>query len=108
MSSHAWAYLFGGFLVIHGVGHAAGLWMGNRIFAAVWLVGLAGFVAAGLAFLGVVVPREWWRALAVASAVVSLVAVVPWWRSVPQAFIADAGVLMAVLWWHWPVPLAGP
>ena len=114
MSSPIWAYLFGAFLILHGLGHAAGITLGNRVFGVLWLLGLAGFVLAGLAFLGFAVPREWWRPLTVASAVISIFLIVLFWTSVSgslvggpksNALIANIGILLAVLWWHWPAPL---
>jgi len=79
------------------------------VFGVLWLAGLVGFVAAGLAFLGYGVPREWWRVLAVSSAVLSTLLVIAFWPPAPgpklNALLANIGILMAVLWWHWPVPV---
>ena len=40
-----------------------------------------GFIAAGLAMFDVLLPHEWWRALAVAASVVSLVLCVLFWNT---------------------------
>ena len=37
------------------------------------VIAAAGFIAAGLAMFGILLPHEWWRALAIASSVVSLI-----------------------------------
>lgn len=106
MNHPLWAYLFGVFLILHGLGHAAGLYVGNRTFGALWLLGLIGFVPAGLAFLGVGVPRDWWRPLAVAAALASITTILLFWPPSPgpklNALIANMGIL-AVVWWHWPL-----
>jgi hypothetical protein len=112
MSSPLWSILFGVFLIVHGVGHAAGFYLGNRAFAALWVPALAGFIAAGLAFFGAALPHEWWRPLAVASASLSMFVIIAFWPPAPgpklNALLANVGILFAVLWLHWPVPRTGP
>lgn len=109
MSLSVWAYLFGSFLILHGLGHAAGLFVGNRTFGVFWLLGLVGFVSAGLALFGVWVPREWWRPLAVGSALVSIAIISLFWPPSPgpmlNALVANM-VILAMLWSHWPLELA--
>jgi hypothetical protein len=118
MSSPIWSYLFGIFLIAHGIGHIAGFWMGWRSFGALWILGLLGFLAAGLAFFGIGVPHAWWSLIAVASAVVSTILILlfivapgPKPRFAAgverRVLIANVGILMAVLWWHWPAPVGG-
>lgn len=51
----------------------------GRAFGVIWLVALAGFVAAGV---GLLAGQDWWKAAAVAAAVVSLVVILPWWNTV--------------------------
>src|SRR5688572_9620665 len=48
--------------------------------AGAWLVGGILLVAAGLAVVGVVVPRELWRSLASAGAMLSLVVLLSYWH----------------------------
>jgi uncharacterized membrane protein YphA (DoxX/SURF4 family) len=93
-------------LIMHGVGHVMGfiaawtptievgfssapsiLWSGatvesavGKAFGLLWLVACVGSVGAGF---GLLFGHEWWRALAVASAFISLAAIVPWWNTVP-------------------------
>jgi hypothetical protein len=80
-------YLVAGALFVHGVGHLLGFWMPARswllpgmkeralrvVSHVIWVAAAFGFVAACLGFRGVVIPGEWWRSLAVGTAVVSLV-----------------------------------
>jgi hypothetical protein len=75
-----------------------------------WLVVVAGFLAAGAGLLG---QQAWWRTLAAASAGVSLLALVLFLRGgnlqpVLSAGLMDIAVLVALLWVHWPsVDLVG-
>jgi hypothetical protein len=52
----------------------------GRIFGIVWLLSVAGLIASGV---GVIFQQEWWRWLAILSCALSLVAIVPWWKTVP-------------------------
>jgi len=79
--------LGGGYHITSPVGAAWGL---------LWLVVLIGFVGAGL---GLIWSQPWWLALAVASAVVSLVAILPWWTSAPLgAAVGGVVVDLVILW----------
>ncbi|NIV33964.1 MAG: hypothetical protein GWN58_32320, partial [Anaerolineae bacterium] len=40
-----------------------------------------GFIAAGLALFDVLLPHDWWRALAVAASVVSLILCILFWNT---------------------------
>lgn len=111
-------------LVMHGLGHVMGFsaaWtpakMGlsdrpwifspgitidtpvGRTFGLLWLVAMIGFVASGL---GLLFFQGWWPQLAVASAFISLVAILPWWGTVPAgarygAVLVDLLVLVLLL-----------
>lgn len=72
----------GGYSVDSTVGMAWGLF---------WAAALALFVAAGA---GVLMERELWRAYALAGSIISMVAIVPWARTVVVG--ALAGVLLDV------------
>jgi hypothetical protein len=116
--------LFALFLILHGLGHAIwflGAWtpvgelrseqpwlfsggvtmdspMG-RLLGGLALVAVVGFVAAGWGLLG---QQDWWRSAAIASALLSLVVVVPWWDASPgttsiNATLADAAILAIAL-----------
>ena len=121
-------------LFIHGIGHVMGVmpalklatvegwnsrsWLLtpilgetiSRILSIILFLGaLVGFVASALALLGWVVPHDWWRTLAVVSAVISIVTIVLFWN----AFVAffpnkvgalgvDIAVLVCLLVLNWP------
>jgi hypothetical protein len=121
-------------LFVHGVGHTMGIipalrlldvkgWSSHswlltpllgdaaaRIISIVlFLAGLIGFVGATLGLLGWLVPHESWRTLAVASAVISLVALALFWNAFVSFFPNKVGaiavnvaVLVGLLWANWP------
>lgn len=64
----------------------------GRIFGLLWLAAMIGLVGSAL---GLVFRQEWWRALAVASAVLSLVVILPWWNTVPPG--AKIGAIFNLL-----------
>lgn len=70
----------------------------GQAWGMLWLVALVGWVVSGV---GVIQGAEWWPALAKGSAVVSIVAIVPWWRTVPVGawlgVLADVVVLVGLL-----------
>jgi hypothetical protein len=83
-------WVLGGATVESAVGKAFGL---------LWLVAMAGWVGAGL---GLLLHQEWWVPLAIASAVVSLVTILPWWNTVVDGArfggtLVDAGMLALLL-----------
>jgi len=58
-----------------------------------------GFVTAGV---GVLNSQEWWRVLAVVSAVVSIILIVFFWHSwFVVGPLLDVAILVALLWVHW-------
>ena len=79
--------LVAGALFVHGMGHLLGFRMPARswllpgmkqrelrvVSRVIWVAAAFGYVAACLGFWGMVIPGEWWRPLAVGTAVVSLV-----------------------------------
>lgn len=110
-------YLVAFALIMHGLAHVTGLlgfwtsgaqafgdqaWLFSKnvtarsavgkAFGLLWLVALVGLVGAGL---GLLFGQAWWPSLAVAAAVVSLVAILPWVRLVPPG--AWAGALLDLL-----------
>jgi hypothetical protein len=114
-------------LVMHGLGHAMGLlaawtavpsglsggpWLLSnevtmtspvgRLWSLVWLTALVATAASGV---GLLLNQDWWQPLAVVSAIVSLVAVVPWLNVMPAgsafgAVLVDL-LLLAVLLLPW-------
>ena len=121
-------------LFIHGIGHVMGVlpalklgsvegwnsrsWLLtpilgetiSRILSIIlFLVALVGFVASALALLGWVVPHDWWRTLAVVSAVISIVTIVLFWNAFVSFFPnkvgalgVDIAVLVCLLVQNWP------
>jgi hypothetical protein len=58
-----------------------------------YLAGLVGFIGAALAVLGWGVPHNWWRTLALVSAVVSLLALILYWNALIFLFPHKVGAL---------------
>jgi hypothetical protein len=128
-----WQIVFGFGLIIHGIGHALGIipqfvsitegwnmrsWLlsdaigqgpATAIAIGLWSICLIGFVAAGLGVLGFVVPRSWWRPLAVTCSVISLVTLVLFWNGLPflvpnkvGAIGVDLFLIVGIVFISWP------
>jgi len=126
-----------GALMIHGLGHGGALgallwiafrpgdptggWQAARswllpalpaasatvVASAFWVISMLGFVAAALAFWGIVMPGGLWRPLAIGSAVVSLVGITLFYGTWPPfntvaALAVNVAVLASLLWLRWP------
>jgi hypothetical protein len=82
-------------LLSEGITARAGL---GRAFALLWLLALAGLFSAAL---GLLFKQAWWPTLAIAGAICSLLAIVPWVKVVPPGAYAgallDLGILVALL-----------
>ncbi|MCP4541123.1 MAG: hypothetical protein GY832_28650 [Chloroflexi bacterium] len=66
------------------------------------VIATLGFIAAGLALFGVLIPFDWWRALAIASAAVSLVLVFIFWDMyLIVGLLIDVAVLVTLLFTKW-------
>jgi len=66
------------------------------------VIATIGFVAAGLALFDILIPFDWWHALAIASAVVSLLLVVIFWHPyLIVGLLIDAAVLATLLSTKW-------
>ena len=62
-----------------------------------------GFFAAGLAMFDLVLPHDWWRALAIASSVVSLALCVLFWNVyLIVGPVVAVGIIVALGFVHWP------
>jgi hypothetical protein len=71
----------------------------GRIFGLIGLAALVSLVAGGF---GLATGQAWWPTVLVVGAVVSLAAIVPWWRAVPSGaqfggVLADVIILVALL-----------
>jgi hypothetical protein len=140
MSAETIRGLVFGALMIHGLGHGGAigalLWIALRptdpsggwqaarswvlpalpaasatvVAGTFWVISMLGFVAAALAFWGIVLPGELWRPLAIASAIVSLAGITLFFGTWPlfntvAALAVNAAVLVGLLWLRWP-PIA--
>jgi hypothetical protein len=66
-----------------------------------------GFFAAGLAMFDVVLPHDWWRALAIASSVVSLLLCALFWNVyLIVGPLVAIGIIVVVGFLHWPAEAA--
>jgi hypothetical protein len=68
-----------------------------------WLVAMICLVAAGFGVIGVLVPHVWWPMLAVAGAAISLFLLLLFFHPFfALGTLVDVGILIALLWVHWP------
>ena len=75
----------------------------TRIGGLLWLAGGIALATAGLGILGFIVPTDWWRALAIASAAISLYMLVVYLH--PLMILGTGlsiAILVALLWAYWP------
>ena len=62
-----------------------------------------GFIAAGLAMFDILLPHGWWRALAIASSVVSLILCALFWNAyLIVGPVVAIGIIVVVGFVHWP------
>lgn len=112
-----WKYLIAAVVIMHGLGHLAGVgaaftpsrsgfadkpWIFSRgvtvagaagkVFSLVWLAAVILLVASGI---GLIAGQPWCTTAAIAGAIFSLVAIVPWWQAVVPG--ARAGALLDVV-----------
>jgi hypothetical protein len=67
----------------------------------------AGFIAAGLAMFGFLIPHDWWRALAIASSVVSLALCALFWNTyLIVGPVVAVGIIVVVGILYWPTEAA--
>ncbi|MGA2819335.1 MAG: hypothetical protein ABSF61_01550 [Anaerolineales bacterium] len=143
MSVQTIRVVIAGALLLHGIAHAIGLgallaqslrglstsWVAVRSWlfptlstntaatAAVpfWIVPTIGFIASSASFWGILVPSGWWRQLALAGSIASILGIALFsgsWPGSPNsersilntsiALIMNIVILVAQLWLHWP------
>jgi hypothetical protein len=75
---------------------------GKRISIILALIAMIGFIASGLALLDFLVPFAWWRALAIAAAVLSLLLFVIFWhRRFILGVLIDVVILALLVFTNW-------
>lgn len=81
----------------------------SRVLAfIVWAACVLGFLATALAFLGIGVPHEFWRTLALIFVIPSVLGLIFFWNSFAQLFnkigalAVDAVIVIGILILHWP------
>ncbi len=121
MSTNTIRILIAGALLVHGIGHTLGLFMpvrswlipnaGESVLRTIrnilWVLIAVGFVLSCPGFLGVVIPTDWWRPLAVVFAFISLLGLGFFWGTWPAfntigALAMNVVILVTQLWLHWP------
>ncbi|MFN8474871.1 MAG: hypothetical protein U0822_21960 [Anaerolineae bacterium] len=135
MSASTTQVLFGVLLLIHGLGHIGALaalpfadrsynksgwrparsWLfpklaprTARLIASVfWALSAVGFIAAALAFWGILLPTSLWQPLAVVFAIISTTGIVLFFGTWPMfntvaALAVNIAVFVCVFWLHWP------
>jgi hypothetical protein len=67
----------------------------GKALSLLWLIPVAGFL---LGTYGLSTGQEWWRPVLIASAVLSIVAVLPWWNVMPRfSYLGALAVDLVVL-----------
>jgi len=93
-TDHSW-------LLTDFIGESAARWFGVIL----WLAAMFGSIGAALGFYGI---QEWWRSLAIASAIISLAGLALYRNAFPSlvnkigAIAVDVIILVALLWARWP------
>lgn len=123
-----WLYLVAVFFALHGLVHALGLtatWQVGpagtvsaspelvpaisagspqaKLLGVLWLIAMVSFVGASATLLAHV---PWWRTVAVAAALVSLALCIAWWRDAKVGAFIDVAILaglVATVWIALPV-----
>jgi len=114
-------WLITGALLVHSIGHSLGFFMptGSKLLpnlseqsarmvsSIFWVLSVIGFIAALLGFLGILIPTEWWRGLAVGTAIISLVGLALFghnWDAFNRfgALGMNLTILVSQLWLRWP------
>ena len=82
---------------------------GSRIIAIIlFAVCILGFLATGFSFLGIGIPQDLWRTLAISFAAVSVFTSITYWNALAAFFNragslgVNGGILIGVLLMNWP------
>jgi hypothetical protein len=88
-----------------GLERAPVLWMAGIL----WIAGGVALTAAGLGAMGIIIPADWWRSLAVSGAAISLVLLIAYLHPLMiLGTVFSAVILVALLWARWPSQLLVP
>jgi hypothetical protein len=68
--------------------------MVGRVFGLLWLVAMVTFLGS---VYGLIAHQEWWRVLMIVAAVISLLAILPWWNTVTPGSKIGATLVDVVL-----------
>ncbi|HEX6290174.1 MAG TPA: hypothetical protein VFZ66_13350 [Herpetosiphonaceae bacterium] len=120
MTETLWRYVIVGLLVVHGVGHTLGWWFLGHSWllsdlvggGALRVIGLVLWALVAIGYLGAAmglwVYQGWWRPVAITMSAISLAGLLAFWDVWPPnkfpAFAVDIGILVALIWAHWPSP----
>lgn len=80
----------------------------HAIALALWAVSFVGFLGTAFAFVGIGLPHDWWRSMAVIFAVPSLLGVILYWNSFAMFFNKlgalgiNGAILIGMLLVNWP------
>ena len=125
--------IFAIFLFVHAIGHIQGVfaalgffnsetwnsrsWLFDNLIGEkashllsliLWSVCVLGFLATGFAFLGIGIPHELWRTLAIVFAIPSFLGLIFYWNALSQLFNkigaigVNAIILVGLLFLNWP------
>jgi hypothetical protein len=74
-----------------------------------WLAGGIALTAAGLGAMGIIIPSDWWRSLAVSGAAISLAMLIVYLHPLTiLGTVLSVVILVALLWVRWPSQLLIP
>jgi multisubunit Na+/H+ antiporter MnhF subunit len=68
--------------------------LAGRFFGVLWLAATVSLIAAGV---GLLTNQTWWTSAAIIGAIVSLVAILPWWNTVTSGVKVGALLDVAIL-----------
>lgn len=101
-----WNSVYGKSWLLNGIGLSEAAV--RPIAQLLWVLPMAGFLAAGLALLGWFVPSAWWRPLVIASAGGSVLLAVLFWHPMQWlSALADLAILAVMLGTEWTLRITG-
>jgi hypothetical protein len=125
MSVTTWRIIIAFVLLAHGLGHSLGLFpafrgraqegwddqswilsglIGNSVArwlgVVIWTAAMLGFIGASLGYIGLLMPSDLWRTLAISSSIISLIGLALFWNAFPALTnkIGAIGIDISVLY----------